>query len=300
METFVKQIVNGITIGSLYALVAMGYNLIFGVLSVLSFAQGAIIMIGAYAMIFAISVLSLSYPLAIAFGVLTAGATGLMVERVSVRPIKVRRGKDMQWGVIIATIGMVIFLEALVRRFTSGRPESFPVPFETVYFQLPLDVRITSLQLILMTASLALLAVLMLLIYRTKYGQAVRAIAQSQRFAHCVGIDTQRITVLTFGLASAIGGATGILYSIHYKAVYVYMGSTVLGLKGLVVIIVAGVGNLPGCVAMGLVLGILEVMSVGYISSSYRDFIAYGILLIMLFVRPSGLFGERGKVEYTV
>ena len=202
METFVKQIVNGITIGSLYALVAMGYNLIFGVLSVLSFAQGAIIMIGAYAMIFAISVLTLSYPLAIAFGVLTAGATGLMVERVSVRPIKVRRGKDMQWGVIIATIGMVIFLEALVRRFTSGRPESFPVPFETVYFQLPLDVRITSLQLILMTASLALLAVLMLLIYRTKYGQAVRAIAQSQRFAHCVGIDTQRITVLTFGLAS--------------------------------------------------------------------------------------------------
>ena len=300
METFAKQIVNGITIGSLYGLVAMGYNLIFGVLNVLSFAQGAIIMIGAYSMIFAIAFLSLNYVLAITFGVLTAGLTGLMVERVSVRPIKVRRGKDLQWGVIIATIGMVIFLEALVRRFTSGRPESFPVPFETVYYQLPLGVRITSLQLTLMGASLSLLAVLMLLIYRTKFGQAVRAVAQSQRFAHSVGINTQRITVLTFGLASAIGGAVGILYSIHYKAVYVYMGSTVLGLKGLVVIIVAGVGNLPGCVAMGLILGILEVISVGYISSSYRDFIAYGILLIVLFARPSGLFGERGKIDFTV
>jgi len=300
IEVFVKQLLNGVTIGSMYALVAIGYNLIFGVLNVLSFAQGALIMLGAYGVLFALRDLGLSYSFAIVFGIAVAMLAGLLVERVSVRPIKVRRGKDLQWGVIIATIGMVLFLEGIVFRYTSGKPESFPAPFEPHVFVLPLGVLLSSLQFSLFSILLALVAALVFLLYRTKLGLAIRAIAQSTRFAHSVGINTQRVVVITFALASALGGAVGILYSVYYGAVYVFMGSAILGLKGLLVIIIAGVGNIPGCLIAGMILGMLEVMAVGYISSAFRDFVAYGALILILLFKPSGIFGERGKVEYEV
>jgi branched-chain amino acid transport system permease protein len=297
---FLQQLINGLTIGCLYALVALGYNLIVGVLNVLSFAQGAVIMIGSYSMLFAVTVLQLNYYLAIAFGIVSAGVVGLAVERVAVRPVKVRRGPDLQWGVIVSTIGASIFIESAVRRVTSGRPEPFPVPLNVLYIKLPWDARISSLQLVLMTAALLLVVSLVTFIYRTKFGKAIRAVAQSPQIASSVGINTTRVAAITFGIASALGGAVGILYSIYYGAIYVFMGSTILGLKGLVVMNVAGIGNVPGCLVVGVMIGILEVMTVGYVSSTYRDFIAYGFLVLILLVRPEGLFGERGRVEFSV
>jgi branched-chain amino acid transport system permease protein len=300
MGLFLQQLINGLTIGCLYALVALGYNLIVGVLNVLSFAHGAVIMIGSYGTLFGLMVLHLDYYSAIAFGILAATLVGLAVERVAVRPIKVSRGRDLQWGVIVATIGATIFIENAVRRVTTGRPEPFPVPFSPVYVYLPWGARVSSLQLIVMAAAFLLAGALFAIVYWTKLGRAIRAVAQSPRVASSVGINTTRVSVVTFGIASALGGAVGILYSIYYGAAYVFMGSTILGLKGLVVMNVAGIGNVPGCLVVGVMIGVLEVMVVGYVSSTLRDFIAYGCLVLILLIRPEGLFGERGRVEFSV
>ena len=289
--TFLQQVVNGLTIGSIYALIALGYNLIFGVLNVLSFAHGALVMLGAYAMLFGLLVLNLGYAGSVLFGILGATVAGLAVERCTVRPVK------SEWGVAVATIGAALFIQYSIRRVTLGRPEPFPVPFEPIYFQLSDVARISLLQLVLMGASILLTLALLWFIYRTKLGFAIRAVAQSPQIASTLGINIRQVGVRTFAIASAVAGAVGILHSIYYQSVWVFIGIT-LGLKGMVVIIVAGVGNILGCVVVGIMLGILEVMSVGYLWSELRDLVAYSALLLVLFVRPGGLFGEHAKVEF--
>ena len=155
------------------------------------------------------------------------------------------------------------------------------------------------MQLLLMMSGLALMILLVLLVYRTKFGFAMRAVAQSPDIASTLGINRFRIGILTFAIASAVAGASGILYSIHYNVTDVFMGVT-LGLKGMVIVIVAGVGNLPGCLVVGLLLATIEVMVVGYWQSTLRDFVGYAALVLILLVRPGGLFGEHGRADYGV
>ena len=295
MHTFLQQLVNGLTIGSVYALIALGYNLIFGVLNVLSFAHGALVMVGSYSMFFLLTLVGVNFYLAILAGIACATMMGLVVERIAVRPILPRS----EWGVIVATIGAGLFIQFMVRRFTSGRPESFPVPFEPTYYTLWWGIQVSDMQFLLMMSGLALMILLVLLVYRTKFGFAMRAVAQSPDIASTLGINRFRIGILTFAIASAVAGASGILYSIHYNVTDVFMGVT-LGLKGMVIVIVAGVGNLPGCLVVGLLLATIEVMVVGYWQSTLRDFVGYAALVLILLVRPGGLFGEHGRADYGV
>jgi branched-subunit amino acid ABC-type transport system permease component len=250
-------------------------------------------MLGAYAMLLALAVLDLGYLPAVAFGILAAVAAGLAVERCAVRPVK------SEWGVAIATIGAGLFIQYAVRRVTLGRPEAFPVPFEPVVLALGGGARVSAIQLALMAAGLALMAALLLLVYRTRLGFAIRAVAQSPPVAATLGIDLRAVAVKTFAIASGVAGAVGILHATYYQSVWVF-GGIALGLKGMVVIVVAGVGNIAGCVAIGVLLGVLEVMSVGYLRSELRDFVAYTALLLILILRPGGVFGEHAKVEFKV
>ncbi len=295
MGIFLQQLINGLTVGSVYALIALGYNLIFGVLNVLSFAHGALVMVGSYSTFFLLTIAGVNFYVAIAAGILCATMMGLVVERVAVRPILPRS----EWGVIVATIGAGLFIQFVLRRFTSGRPESFPVPFEPTLYTVWWGARISDMQILLMSAGLVLMVGLVVLVYRTKLGFAIRAVAQSPEIASTLGINRFRIGVLTFAIASAIAGASGILYSIHFTVTDVFMGLT-LGLKGMVVVIVAGVGNLPGCLIVGLILATIEVMVVGYWESTLRDFVGYAALVLILLVRPGGLFGEHGRARYEV
>ncbi|MCE2482863.1 MAG: branched-chain amino acid ABC transporter permease [Alphaproteobacteria bacterium] len=273
---------------------ALGYNLIYGVANILSFAHGALVVVGSFGMLAAYLLLGLPYPLAMAAGVLAAVLVGYLVEITAVRPV-IRRGGT--WGVMISTLGAALFIEFGIRSLTRGRPMPFPVPFEPVHIDLPLGAQVTLMQLVLVGAGAALLLALWLAVYRTRLGTAIQAIAQSPEIASCLGIDRFRIQFFTFAMASAAAGIAGVLYSIYYGQAFAFMGIT-LGLKGLVVMKVAGIGHLPGCVATGLMLGLIETMVIGYGESTYRDLVGYGWLLLVFMLKPQGLFGERGRARF--
>ena len=160
--------------------------------------------------------------------------------------------------------------------------------------------RVSELQLGIFGIGLVLMIGLIVFIYRTKLGMAVRAVAQSPDIAETMGISLRKIAIVSFAIASAVGGTVGILYAIYYQSIYVHVGSQFLGLKGLVIVIVAGAGNIPGSLVTGLLLGALEAFTIGYIASEVRDLVAYSALLLVLIFRPSGLFGEQARVEFKV
>ncbi len=297
MEAFIQQLVNGLSLGAIYALIALGYNLIFGVMNILTFAHGTVVMIGAYTVLIAHQKVGINYTVAIALGVVMATLTGLLVERTTVRPIR-----DNPWAVIIATFGAAIVIEHAMRQYKGipARPVPFPSPIEQKYYYLFEGARVSELQLVILTTGLVLMVALIAFIYRTKLGMAVRAVAQSPHIAETMGINLRKIAVVSFAIASSVGGVVGILYAIYYQSIYIHVGSQFLGLKGLVIVIVAGAGNIPGSLVTGLLLGTLEALTIGYIGSEVRDLVAYSALLLVLIFRPSGLFGEQARVEFKV
>ncbi len=290
MSQLVEQLINGLAAGANYAIIAIAYNLVFGVLNVFNFAQGAIMMVGTYGVLLVVQGLGGGFGWAVAAGLLTAALTGFLVERLAVTPL---RGN--QWAVAVSTIGVAIFIENFVRRLTHARPEVFPRPFELRYLTLPGGADVSTLQIALVLISIGLMLGMVLFLRRTRLGKAIRVIAQNPELAKCVGIDVARVVTLTFIVSSFLGGAAGIVNGIAYGSTYPYIGSY-LGLKGFVVLIVAGVGNMRGALVIGLLLGIAESLAVGFVGSTYRDFVAYGGLVLVLLLKPSGLFGEEVRV----
>ena len=297
MEAFIQQLVNGLSLGAIYALIALGYNLIFGVMNVLTFAHGTVVMIGAYTVLIAHDKMGIDFTVAVGIGLVVATLTGLLVERIAIRPIR-----DNPWAVIIATFGAAIVIEHAMRQYKDipARPMPFPTPFEHSYIYLFEGARVSLLQLGIFAIGLTLMVALMVFIYRTKMGMAIRAVAQSPHIAETMGIDLRKIAVVSFAIASSVGGAVGILYAIYYQSIYIHVGSQFLGLKGLVIVIVAGAGNIPGSLVTGLLLGVLEALTIGYIGSEVRDLVGYSTLFLVLIFRPSGLFGEQARVEFKV
>ena len=290
MSQLVEQLINGLAAGANYAIIAIAYNLVFGVLNVFNFAHGATMMIGTYGVLLVVQGMGGGFTLAVVVGLLIAGTTGFLIERLVVRPVG-----GNQWAVAVSTIGAAIFIENLVRRLTHARPEVFPRPFELHYLSLPGGADVSTLQIALVVVSVGLMLGMVALLQRTRLGKAIRVIAQSPELGRCLGIDVARVVTLTFVVASLLGGAAGILNGLAYGSTYPYIGSY-LGLKGFVVLIVAGVGNMRGALVIGLALGIAESLAVGFVGSTYRDFVAYGGLVLVLLFRPSGLFGEEVRV----
>lgn len=289
MGLFVDILMIGVATGAVYAIVALGYNLVFGVLNVFNFAHGAVMMIGSYGLLVSAYFITGDFWLSCVFGIALAVAVGLIVERIAVRPMQ-----GNQWSTAVATIGCSIFLENLVSRLTQAKNQIFPRPFDVRYYTIYGDAEVSNIQLLLVVASLALMAAMVVFLQRTRLGKAIRVIAQSPDIGRCVGIDVQRVVVATFCIGAGLGGAAGILNASTYASTYPYIGGY-LGLKGIVVLIVAGVGNMRGALVIGLLLGIFEAFAVGYGGSTYRDFVAYLGLLLVLLLRPSGLFGEEGR-----
>src|SRR5262245_23833165 len=289
MAYYAEILAIGIATGAIYAIVSVGFNLIFGVLNVLNMAYGATTMVGAFGLLLLFYLGVENFWLALGVGVLVALVTGLAIERFAVRPL----GGNW-WNTKVATLGVAFFLENLVTRLTEGRPQPFPRPVEPAYYQLLGDVEVSNVQVFLIVFSVGVMLLLVFFLRATSAGKAVRVVAQSPDIARCVGIDVQRVTVLAFAISSAIGGVAGILNAVTFGSVYPFVGQF-LGLKGIVVLIVAGIGNMRGCFIVGLVLGVLESLAVGLGGSTYRDFVAYAGMVLILLVRPLGLFGEEGR-----
>jgi branched-chain amino acid transport system permease protein len=274
-------------LGATYSLVAIGYTLIFGTLNLLHFAHGEVFMIGAF--IGLQLVLFTNCPLALAVLGAMAGAAllGAVIELTSFRAVK----KEFHMAPLISTIGVSIVLQELGAKIFGGDIVGFPRTIQVVVYQVG-PLRVTSVHLFILASAILLMVMIHLFINRTKVGMAMRATAENGTNAALMGINTNRIVSMTFMISSALAGAAGVLVGLVYNAVSPFMGTEMI-LKGFTIMLLGGLGNVMGAMIGGILLGLVEVFSVAYIASSYKDAFSFGIMIIILIFRPSGLFGTR-------
>lgn len=282
----VEQLVNGVMLGAVYALIAIGYTLIFGVLGLLHLAHGEVFMVGAFAGLVAVRATG-NVLLAIAFAMLATGVLGLLIERVAFRPL---RGAH-HLAPLATTIGAGIVLQEATRWWFGAEQQGFPPTLATTVWTLG-PLRISSVQAFMLFSALLLMGALHLFLARTRAGRAIRATAEDPQVAGLLGVSVNATVLLCFFIGSALAGAAGVLVGIAYNSVHPFIGVQ-MGIKGLVVMMLGGLGNVPGAMLGGLLLGILEVLGAGYLASSYRDAFAFGALMVVLLARPEGLLGLR-------
>lgn len=283
-----QQLVNALSLGCVYALFALGFTLIFGVLGVINLSHGAVFMVGAYAAEQVVSHFALPLWAALAFAFAFSGGVGLLIDWLVLRPLRARGAPHLI--PMIATIGVGIILTNGVQGIFGAENIRFPLGVVSERTLRIGGVDITALALGIIALSLVLMAVLLLALKRTQLGRALRAIAESPRAAYLLGIDVEGLFRLTSFVAAGLGGVAGVLIGLYSNALYPLMGKSMLE-KGIAVIILGGMGDVRGALIGGLFLGLAEVLSVAYIGSSMRDAVAFGLLFLILLVRPKGLFG---------
>lgn len=292
MDVFCQQIVNGLSLGSIYALVALGYTMVYGIIKLINFAHGDVYMIGAYTGFFAASVLHMNFFLALPVCMLVCALLGAVIEKIAYRPL---RGAPRITALITA-IGVSYVIEYTTQYFMGTSVRTFPPMVPSWSLDLGF-VRISAMQLLIFSVTIVLMVLLTIIVQKTKIGRAMRAVSADEDGARLMGIDVDRTISFTFLIGSALAGAGGLLVGIYYNSVSPLMG-IVPGLKAFVAAVLGGIGSIPGALCGGLLIGLSETMVVAYGSSLYRDAIVYAILILVLIIRPAGLFGknEREKV----
>jgi branched-chain amino acid transport system permease protein len=299
LSLFVQYLVNGLSQGSIYALIALGYTMVYGILKLINFAHGEFFMFGAFLGLYLVTTAAL--PLVLA-GVTVMGVTGLLavlVERFAYRPL--RRANRI--APLITALGVSIILLELVRWVAGSQPRAFPSVLgdEAInlgdYFKIFDNVIVLHTQIVTFVAALVLMGLLRFVVMGTKMGRAMRAVSVDYDAARLMGVPINRVIAFTFFLGAALAGFAGILVGIYFNQVEPYMGQ-LAGLKAFTAAVLGGIGVIPGAVLGAFALGIGEALVVGYGQSSYRDAIAFGILIVVLMFRPWGLMGvpERVKV----
>jgi branched-chain amino acid transport system permease protein len=286
---FLQQFANALGLGAVYALFALGFTLIFGVLEIITLAHGAVFMVGAFAGLVIVTKFNVSPLIAILAGMLASGILGWLIDLAAVRPLRKREFHHL--APMIATIGCATIIVSISQGIFGAEVYRFPFDFMPVTSYTFWAIQMTSLQIIIIGVALCLMLIIIFLLNRTKWGKAVRAVAESPRTAALLGIPVERTFQLTAFVASALGGAAGVLTGINFNAVHAFMGGPIMH-RGIAVIILGGMGDIRGAVLGGLILGFSEIMSVAYISSDFRDAVSFGLLFIILLVRPSGIFGS--------
>jgi branched-chain amino acid transport system permease protein len=289
-----QQIVNGLFLGSIYALFALGYTLVFGVLDILNLAHQAVFMICAYAALVLVVHLHMPIFAALPVAVLAGGLLGMVVDRVAFRPLRDR--SDSNISGLISSIALATILEAAVLQVFGPDVERFPfgtVPTRSLRVG---GAVVSELQIVIIAIAVAMLLGLTWLLRRTRLGRRIRAVAESPKAARVLGVDVDRIISASFFVSSALGAAAGVLFGLAFNNVAPDMGRSV-ELKGLAVIVLGGMGCMPGAALAGVALGLLEVFTVAWIGSSYRDAVAFGVLFLVLVLRPRGLLGPAALRE---
>ncbi|GAA4397723.1 branched-chain amino acid ABC transporter permease [Actinomadura verrucosospora] len=294
MSEFVQYLVNGLTIGAFLALIALGYSMIYGVVRLINFAHGDVFMIGAFAGFGTLTALGASggmalpaVLLAVVVGALTTGAIGTGIARVAYVPLL----SSPRLALLIAAIGVSLALEEGVKVLTDARFKSYPHALDGGRI-LSGVVHVTWGQLVLVVLSVALMAALWLFVTRTVTGTAMRALAMDRDAARLQGIDVERLILATFFIGSLLAGAAGVMYGLYYVQISFGMGF-LIGLRAFTAAVLGGIGNLPGTMVAGVCIGLVQSFSAGYVSSRWTDVIIFGLLIAVLALRPTGLFGER-------
>ncbi|HVU13296.1 MAG TPA: ABC transporter permease [Phototrophicaceae bacterium] len=290
LSTAFDQTINGLVIGNIYALIAVGLAIIFGVGNLINFAHGSVYMIGAYVGWVCVTMLHL--PLPITFGVvaLVCGVVGLLIERIGLRRLQ----NAPRIAPLLATIGISFVLDELTQIIFSHDPQSFPNPLPPTRIHIG-GVTIGYVDILIAVIGIGSALLLFLFLRYTKLGWALRATAQDREAAQQMGVDVNRVNQTAFALAAILGGIAGVLVGIYFQTVYPTM-STDAVLKGFTANLIGGLGSIPGAVAGGLVLGLIESYGVAIFGSTYRDLFAYAILLLMLILRPNGLFSRKRQL----
>ena len=295
MTTFLQQLVNGLSLGSIYALIALGYTMVYGVLRLINFAHGDVYMVGAYAGYYLSRKMQGREPsfvsaLIVMLGAMLACAIlGLIIERLAYRPVR----RASRLTLLITAIGVSLFIENGGQLVFGPDPKFFPSLAPHYEFVIA-GVHLTSEQLTVIGVSFLLMILLRFFIMKTRTGKAMRAVSFNLDAAKLMGISTDGIIAVTFALGSALAAAGGVLIGMQIPKIDPLMG-IIYGLKAFVAAVLGGIGNVPGAVLGGMLIGTSEVMVVGYLSSTYRDAIAFGILILVLLLRPQGILGRVQK-----
>ncbi|OUR94238.1 branched-chain amino acid ABC transporter permease [Halobacteriovorax marinus] len=283
-----QYLINGLTQGSIYALVALGYTMVYGIIKLINFAHGEFYMIGAfigYYIILAGVPLYLAFPIAM----LGSGLIAVIIERLVYRPIR-HAGRI---PALITALGISLFFQYLGQMLIGADPKAFPAAIEEKTYIFG-EIMITNIQVIILVATFVLMVVLWWLVNHTRIGKAMRATSYNHDAAELMGIDTNKIISFTFFIGAALAGAAGVLVGMYYTTVEPMMG-LIPGLKAFIAAVLGGIGIIPGAVLGGLTLGVAENLVVGFWVSTYRDAVAFAILIIILLIKPAGILGKNRK-----
>ncbi len=294
MSEFLQQLVNGITWGSVYALIALGYTMVYGILRLINFAHGDIYMLGAFMGLYMSRFLHagaeptpLKALVVLITSMVICGLIGLVIERLAYKPVR----KSPRLAALITAIGVSLFLENGGVLVFGPDPKFFPQLIVSQNISLGFGVVLSNQQLIVLVVSIVLMVLLRVLVQHTRVGKAMQAVSHNHTAAALMGISVDRIISFTFVIGSALAAAAGVLVALQSPKIEPYMG-IMPGLKAFVAAVLGGIGNIPGAVVGGLVMGVAEVLVTGYLSPTYRDAIAFVLLIFILLVRPAGIFGS--------
>jgi len=289
-QMFLQQLINGISLGSLYGLVAIGYTMVYGILRLINFAHGDVLMMGCYFAFYAILIFSLPWYFSFLVAIFLTAVLGIAIDRGAYLPVR----KGPRISALITAIGVSFLLENLALVIFGGRPKPFyrpPLFGKVIEWG---DLHFLTLSLWIPFITLVLVLLLLLVIYRTRTGMAMRAIARDMETVRLMGVDVNRITSITFALGSALAAAGGIMWALKFPQIEPYMG-IIPGLKAFVAAVLGGIGNVIGAALGGFLLGLLEIMLVALMPSlgGYKDAFAFLILIGILLFRPIGIMGEK-------
>ena len=289
LEQFLQQLANGLILGSVYALLALGYTMVYGIIKLINFAHGDIYMIGAFMGYYLINTLHLNFFVALILSMVGTAILGVVIEFLAYRPLR----NSTRIAALITAIGVSFLLEYGMVFFVGANPRSFPQVIKTVRYTLG-PISISNIQLMILGISILLMVGLQFIVQKTNMGKAMRAVSVDSDAAQLMGINVNRTISFTFALGSALAGAAGVLIALYYNSLEPLMGMTP-GIKSFVAAVLGGIGIIPGAALGGFVIGLLETFATAVGLSDFRDAIVYAILIIILLVRPAGILGKNVK-----
>ena len=289
LEQILQQLANGLILGSVYALLALGYTMVYGIIKLIYFAHGDIYMIGAFMGYYLINTLHLNFFVALILSMVGTAILGVVIEFLAYRPLR----NSTRIAALITAIGVSFLLEYGMVFFVGANTRSFPQVIKTVRYTLG-PISISNIQLMILGISILLMVGLQFIVQKTKMGKAMRAVSVDSDAAQLMGINVNRTISFTFALGSALAGAAGVLIALYYNSLEPLMGMTP-GIKSFVAAVLGGIGIIPGAALGGFVIGLLETFATAVGLSDFRDAIVYAILIIILLVRPAGILGKNVK-----
>lgn len=287
---WLQQIINGISLGSIYALIALGYTMVYGIIKLINFAHGEVFMIGAFTGFFAITVLELSFFPALILAMVTCAITGVLIERIAYKRLR----ESTRIAALITAIGMSLFIQYLFIYIRGAEPEAYPadvLPSSVIDI---FGVQVNSQSIFILVISIVLMIFLQITVQKTKIGRAMRAVAYDKDAARLMGINVDNTISATFAIGSSLAGAAGVIFGVYYTKIDPLMG-LIPGLKAFIAAVLGGIGIIPGAMVGGFILGIVETIVSAAGFSLWRDAAAFVILILILIFRPSGIFGKNTK-----